>query len=292
VIRNVLLRLTMVVLAPCSMLACGLGGEMTGATGMFDRTLQVSGPVDLEVRTGSGTISIRTGADNAVRVIGHIRAFGLFWSDIDPAEQVRRLEANPPVEQRGDLIRIGSPADPSVHGVAISYEVTVPVETRIRARSGSGDQVIGPVRGPVDARSGSGSLRIDHVGDHVRVTTGSGRIEALGADAGLEARAGSGSIYAEAIGGPLRVKTGSGCVDVEQVEAGPIDVETGSGSVRVRMPANATFDLHARTGSGLIESSRPLAVYGAVSRHQLSGRLGNGSPPVQIATGSGDIRIE
>src|SRR5439155_26922856 len=106
---------------------------------MFDRTMQVSGPVDLEVRTGSGTISIRTGADNVVRVIGHIRAFGLFWSDIDPAEQVRRLEANPPVEQRGDLIRIGSPADPSVHGVAISYELTVPADPGKERLGRSGD---------------------------------------------------------------------------------------------------------------------------------------------------------
>jgi hypothetical protein len=274
------------------MVACGMGDEMTTATGMFDRTMQVSGPVDLDVQTGSGIIRIKTGPDRTVRVIGHIKAFDMLWSGVEPAEQVRRLEANPPVEQHGDAIRIGGLADPGLEGVAISYDLTVPVETRIRARSGSGDQVIGPVRGPVDARSGSGSVRIDHVSDLVRVKTGSGRIEALGSDAGFEARAGSGSIYAEAIAGPLRVRTGSGRVEVEQVEAGPIDVETGSGSVKVRTPANATFDLNARTGSGSIESRRPLAVSGAVSRHHLRGRLGEGGPPIQISTGSGNIRID
>src|SRR5262249_56260251 len=103
------------------------------------------------------------------------------------AEQVKRLEANPPVEQHGDVIRVGGLADISLEGVAISYDLTVPVETRIRARSGSGDQVIGPVRGPVDARSGSGNVRIDHVSDRVRVMTGSGPIESLAPAAGFEA---------------------------------------------------------------------------------------------------------
>ena len=45
-----------------------------GAEGTFERTLNVSGPVDLDVRTGAGDITITVGADNTVHALGRIRA--------------------------------------------------------------------------------------------------------------------------------------------------------------------------------------------------------------------------
>ena len=46
---------------------------LPGAEGSFDRTLHVTGPVDLEVTTGSGGIQVRAGDGNQVRVHGRIR---------------------------------------------------------------------------------------------------------------------------------------------------------------------------------------------------------------------------
>jgi hypothetical protein len=271
---------------------CVVDARMSGAEGTFTRTLQVSGPVDLVVRTGSGLIRIHTGPDDTVSVVGHIRAYGGWWSTTDPSEQVKKLEANPPIEQQGDAIRIGEGLDSMVDNVSISYELTVPASTRIRSRSGSGSQVIGRVRGPVEASAGSGRLRIDRVGDHVRASTGSGGIEALGAGAGLDAQAGSGSIYAESIAGAVHARTGSGRVEIEQITSGPIDVKTGSGSVTLRMPVDAAFDLDARTGSGSIESKRPIEMFGGLTRHHLHGRVGGGGSRVAVTTGSGRIRID
>ena len=37
------------------------------AEGSFDRTLQVSGSVNLQIESGSGSIHVRTGASNEVR---------------------------------------------------------------------------------------------------------------------------------------------------------------------------------------------------------------------------------
>jgi hypothetical protein len=272
--------------------ACVVDARMSGAEGTFSRTLHVSGPVDLVVRTGSGLIRIQKGPDDTVSVVGHIRAYGGWWSTTDPAEQVKKLEANPPIEQQGDAIRIGEGLDPTLNNVSISYELTVPAETRIRSRSGSGSQVIGRVRGPVEASTGSGRLRIDRVDDYVSASTGSGGIEALGAGAGLDAQAGSGSIYAESIAGAIHARTGSGRIDVEQISSGPIDVKTGSGSVTLRMPVDAAFDLDARTGSGAIETRHPIEMAGGPTRHRLRGRVGGGGTRVAVTTGSGRIRID
>ena len=78
------------------------------AEGSFERTLKVSGPVNLDVTTGSGRINVRAGEPGTVRVLGTIRA-GTGWHiDRPEAEaKVRRLEANPRIEQNGNVVRIG-----------------------------------------------------------------------------------------------------------------------------------------------------------------------------------------
>src|SRR5437016_5290578 len=43
-------------------------------TGGFDRTLQVSGPVDMDITSGSGNITVHTGAAGSVHVKATIKA--------------------------------------------------------------------------------------------------------------------------------------------------------------------------------------------------------------------------
>src|SRR2546422_3882519 len=55
-------------------LVCGQStNAMAYAEGSFQRTLHVTGPVNLDVSTGSGSIQIRTGGSNQVQVNGHIK---------------------------------------------------------------------------------------------------------------------------------------------------------------------------------------------------------------------------
>src|SRR3954470_8053917 len=82
-----------------------------GVDGTFERTLTVTGPADLDVRTGSGDIQIRAGSDNSVHVVGHIRAhvtIGLLGplNPETPEQTIARIQAHPPVEQTGNAVRI------------------------------------------------------------------------------------------------------------------------------------------------------------------------------------------
>ena len=66
------------------------------AEGAFDRTLKVTGAVDLSVSTGSGHISVRKGAPGAVSIHGTIRASESWHLSSEEAERkVRYLEQNP-----------------------------------------------------------------------------------------------------------------------------------------------------------------------------------------------------
>jgi hypothetical protein len=295
--------------------------------GEFERTLQVSGHVDLQVETGSGSIEVHRGGSNQIHVVGRISANEWFGGGNAEA-RVKKIESNPPIQQSGNDVRIGHIDDPELkHNISISYEVTVPENTQLRSSSGSGTQSIADIAGPLEGNAGSGNLKFSNIGAAVRAHTGSGSIEADGVHGNLFARTGSGSIHATNVAGgfdgqtgsghltleqsaPVHAETGSGGLELRNVKgslqasagSGDVRVEgeatggwmvrTGSGSVQLKLPSNASFDLDAHTGSGSINLAHPVTVQGSIGRKQVKGKVGGGGVPVEVQTGSGSIRIE
>ena len=243
------------------------------AQGQFERTLTVSGPVDLSVRTGSGDIDIRIGTDDRVQVIGRITAGRRLFGE-NALDRIKQIEAAPPVQQTGNAIRIGDTQNDSRYNdVSIGYELIVPANTQVNSQTGSGDQMIGRVNGAVRAQTGSGDIEIEAAGG------------------GLDAHTGSGDIQVSAVGGAIRAQTGSGDIDVAQIRKADVDARTGSGDVRLSLPADAAFTLTARTGSGSIETTHPMQVQGTRRRNRLEGIIRGGGNRVDITTGSGSIDI-
>jgi DUF4097 and DUF4098 domain-containing protein YvlB len=277
------------------------------AEGRFERHLTVTGPVDLDLRTGSGGIDVRTGDATTVHVFARIKARGS-----EAAEKVKRIEANPPIDQQGNVIRIGRLMDRELqNNVSIQYEVTVPRETRLAAHTGSGNQSIDGVRGPVEAQSGSGNLVVANTGAGLSVRagsgdiranavgspftghTGSGNIRAALTGAGdVEARTGSGNVDLHGVHGRLAARAGSGNLTAEGEATGSWDLTAGSGDVTLRLPPQASFDVLLRAGSGRITTDRALTMQGSVNRHRVEGRVGSGGPLLSVTTGSGNIRVQ
>ena len=108
--------------------------------GHFDRTLTVTGAVDLSIQTGAGNITVRTGDSSKVEVHGTIRT-DHSWLNGDATARIHDIETNPPIEQNGNTIRIGHIEDHErMRNISISYEVIVPAETTLHSASGSGDE--------------------------------------------------------------------------------------------------------------------------------------------------------
>ena len=142
----------------------------------------------------------------------------------------------------------------------------------------------------------------------------------------MKVNTGSGTIRAHGIAGPFWGHTGSGDVTLEQDAAEEVEVETGSGGVQVRGARKALkvttgsgdvhlegqagdawnastdsgdvvlqlrggFDLMARTQNGSVSVGLPMQDFTS-SRHETRGKAGGGGHPVQVSTGSGDIRVE
>lgn len=278
--------------------------------GSFERTLQVTGPVELQAYTRSGDITVRNGPAGTVTIRGKIQVSDR-WLGGDWQSQVKEIEKNPPIQQTGNSIRIESV---DLRRISIDYEITVPADTTVQTRTGSGDQRIEGLSGKLTLESGSGDLRLREISSEIRAHTGSGDIEARDISGAFTAETGSGDIRLdEKSSGDVRVSTGSGTVELRNikgaleahsgsgdigingVQTGTWEIRTGSGNVQLELPPQASFDLEASTTSGevIVDRAVTMVVQGEVSenRHRINGKVGNGGPRLTVHTGSGDVHI-
>lgn len=298
------------------------------AEGSFQRTLTVTGPANIDLTTGSGSVHVRTGGSGQVEIRAHIKVMN--WFGGDGEQRVQEIEKNPPIQQSGNDIRIGHSDDSELfHNVSISYELVVPAETQLRSRTGSGSQTVEGLQREVEIQTGSGGLKASDIGNTVRAETGSGDVEIDRVKGNVRARTGSGSIHATDIGGGFEGHTGSGHITLDQTAAGSVRAETGSGgmelrgvkgsleatagsgtitaegdptgswtvhsgsgSIHLKLASAAGFDLDAHTSSGSISVSQPVTVQGTMGRRELRGKVHGGGVPVEVETGSGNIEIQ
>jgi len=256
------------------------------AESTFERTLSISGTVTLHVSTGSGNIHIEPGSDNQVHVFGRVKSHGFGESD----ERVRQIAANPPIEQTGNILHIGSHME-NMHNISIDYEIKAPARAILEASSGSGDVTDTGVGVNARLNTGSGNIHAQGLKESFSVETGSGNIYAEQTGSGdVKADTGSGNIELRNINGGLKAQTGSGDIKLNGEPREGWRVTTGSGNVDLWTEKSA-FNLDASTGSGDIHSDHEMSVQGSFSKHHISGKINGGGPTIRVETGSGDIRV-
>lgn len=255
------------------------------AEATFERTLTVGGRVDLSVATGSGTIHLRPGSDGRVHIFGRVKSS---WGGSE--ERVKEIAAHPPIEQTGNIVRIGSRHE-NLHNISIDYEIEAPANSFLKAATGSGNVTDDGVGENTKLSTGSGSIRATGLRGSFAVDTGSGSVYAEQVGKGeVKASTGSGSIELRSINGGLHAETGSGSIKAGGTPAAPWRLRTGSGSVEL-WTSGAGMTLDASTGSGSIHSDREITTQGTINRHHMTGKINGGGPEVRIETGSGDVRI-
>jgi DUF4097 and DUF4098 domain-containing protein YvlB len=296
--------------------------------GRFDKTLSVSGPVTVSVTSGSGSVNVVAGGDGSVHVVGTIRGNSWRESSDGVERAVRAVEAKPPIVQNGSTIGLGAIEDEEIsRRVSISWEVTVPRQTSLTVKTGSGSQTIASLAGPVTANSGSGKVTVGDIAGAVDMRTGSGSIRAEGGTGRVNATSGSGSIYVGRVSGKVAINTGSGSIEVARASDATIDVSTGSGQIEIDglkggltahaasgsihvngtptsdwelqtssgsivlgIPEGSAFRVQASTSSGSINTDHKLTV-SSMSRRELTGTVGTGGVLVAARSASGSIRI-
>ncbi len=301
-------------------------------TGHFERTLQVTGPVELEVMSGSGNINVHQGGSGSVYVSAKIHAGTGSWlfGSGNVEDRIHRIEQNPPVVQNGNTITIGKIDDRDLtRNISIDYDVTVPAQTHLNSRSGSGDLTVNGLQLPATAKTGSGNITVEHVNAEVRASSGSGDLRINSIKGVLYCETGSGNIHADDIAGDVFANTGSGNIEVRQSAGGSVKAETGSGNIKLngvkgglraqagsgdihaegeptsdwrlgagsgnitlKIPSQASFNIDARTSSGSLQVNHPVTMQGSMAHNHIQGKVGNGGVLLDLHTGSGDIQVD
>ncbi len=321
--RHCNLRLALVLFAAIVALSgCNSGPTVSGA---FDRNYDVTGPTRLEITNASGDVDITGSADGKVHVHGDVRASGFGFDN--PQKRLDDTLANPPIEQRGDTIRIGKEMS-RMRNVSIAYSIQVPRDTEVSATVASGAQTIRGVSGPVKVQAASGSIRVERIERYTQLTTASGSVSAtdIGNDLRVSSASGSvtvskvrGDVNVNAIAGVIRISnpggrieadTASGDVDIQgathdvkaRAASGRVSVQgipgaenywelkTASGAVQLGVPSSANLHLSAEAVSGEIRSDVPIVVE-EQGKHSLRAHMGSGGGRVDVHTVSGEIRV-
>jgi len=301
---------------------CNSGPSVSGT---FDRNYNATGPIRLELTNASGDVDITGSADGKVHVRGDVRASGFGFDN--PQKRLDDTLANPPIEQRGDTIRIGKEMS-RMRNISIAYTIQVPRDTEVSATVASGTQTVRGVRGPVKAQAASGAIRVEKIERDTQLTTLSGTVSA--ADIGNDVRASSasgsvtvsntrGDVRANALSGVIRISNPGGRIEADtasgEIEirgaasdvkahaaSGRVSVQgnpnadsywelrTVSGTVQLGVPASANLHLSAEAVSGEIRTDIPIVIE-EQGKHSLRAHMGSGGGRVDVHTVSGEIRM-
>jgi len=296
----------------------------------FDRTIDVMAGATLDVSTVRGKVSVQSHAASQIRIEGTvtIRPSAGFTTTGDPMVIARRVADRPRIEVAGNVVRMRPPAESdALRVLTVSYDVWVPRDTTVVAKSDSGEVEVDGVAGPVTVETESSAITLSRVEGKADVKTGSGAVKVDRASGGLSVVTGSSQITLRALSGPLDARTQSGAVRASFAGAGSADVETGSSAIqldglsgrlavrtqsgRVELRGTPTDAWDVTTGSSLIEAAfassakftleatsrsssvkvTGVSVDGFAAKERVSGTVGGGGPTVRLASRSGQIHI-
>jgi DUF4097 and DUF4098 domain-containing protein YvlB len=216
----------------------------------MQKTFEVTGPVELDVRLASGEIEVDANLDGGVEVelVAH-------------DEESQRLVDDARVEL---LDRPGRPVVvvdvPNKKGFSFGFSFgRGGIECRIRCPHESGLQV----------KSKSADLEVRGTLGGLAVTTASGDVEVDDVTGGVSIKGASSDFAARTVGA-LNVQTASGDVEVGTA-SGPVSVNTASGDVTIRS-ADDNLSVNTVSGDQTLDAVR----VGHVSAQSVSGDVSIG----------------
>jgi DUF4097 and DUF4098 domain-containing protein YvlB len=219
-----------------------------------ERQFDTTGPVELVVELGAGSVEART-ADTercTVEVTG------------PRADEFT-------IDLRGHTLVVTAPRSGGLFRGGDRHHVhaVVPERSDLSAKTGSADAEVTGTWSAVRAKTGSGTFDLENAESHVVIDTGSGDVRCHRAGADLRIKSGSAEVEVGEVHGSAAVSTGSGDVAIGAAHAAAV-VKTGSGDIQVQ---RAGEDLSLTTGSGTI-----------AIRHARRGSI-------RARTGSGDVVV-
>lgn len=297
----------------------------------FEKTESLARDGKVEIRNISGDVVVKVWNRNEVKIDAQKTSTAASMEKAKENAQKVTIE----VYKEDGILKIESKyPKPSIKGlnVSIHYNVMIPSQAAINARSVSGNVSLENIGGKAEANSVSGEVEImkadngakaESVSGDVTVVdvkngavckTVSGNIDARGISGNADLNCVSGNVVAENISGDVEAETVSGSVkminitkaDVVKGKAlsgsviydgeinpnGRYALDAHSGRVEMRIPAGSAFDFEASTFSGDIDSEFEIVASGKLSKKKIRGSVNGGGADVTLKSFSGNIYLK
>jgi hypothetical protein len=211
----------------------------------MQKTFEVHGPVELEVRLASGDIEVDPSADGRVEI-------ELIAHDEESQRLVdnARIELNPHGHRPTVLVDV-----PHKKGFSISIFGRSGIECRIRCPHDSG----------LSVRTKSADISTRGTLGGLNVQTASGDLDIDRVSGGVNVKSASSDFSAREIGGGVNIQTASGDIDLSTAH-GPVNVTSVSGDISI---GEAYDNVNANSVSG--DQDHRAVMQGVVAAHSVSG---------------------
>jgi hypothetical protein len=231
---------------------------------MSTTTFPLAGPINLLVRLGRGSLTIRA-EDDCTEAAVSITA------------EAEDLVESISVELRGPTLSVIAPRSAARFDrsrftgsgrrrrAGVDVSITVPSGTAVKLTTATAGVRLTGRCGGADIAVGSSSVVLDHV------------------DGDLRLRLGHGDATVGQVSGSVVLRAAAGDASIGAVH-GEVDLASGSGRLEIGLPTGQRARLDITTGSGSVRSELPVD----------AAPTGDGAQPVitvRARTGSGDIRL-
>jgi hypothetical protein len=165
----------------------------------------------------------------------------------------------------------------------------------VRATTGNGKITLNDVDGDTYAKTSFGSVDIHRVNGNLTIENSNGPVTANGVRGDASAKTSFASVTLDDVAGSMTVDDQNGTVTVSAARNSSgcknVSLKTSFAPMQVRLPADAGYELNARTSFGRISSELPVTSTGTLGGDSLNGKIGNGGCTLSLTNSNANIEI-
>ena len=200
----------------------------------------------LDISNFAGTVSVRAGEDNLIRIVATKKAPGSTALD----------RVNVQMSKEGDRVTVTTTKRNNLNNASVDLDIVAPPGTHLELITGAGTIDVRNITGRINAQTGAGTIMVAGAANSVQLRTGAGSIQYEGTPAGhCSFDNGAGDIVLRLPAEPdvrVDLSTGLGSIDLGY----QVDGSTSPREVKGIIGDGSQGSIHAGTGLGQI-SVRP-----------------------------------
>lgn len=229
------------------------GGDRGSHCVIKEQAIAATGGTIMVDGRKNGGVTVRGWDRNEIFVRAKIQT----WANTDAEAQA--LAGQVRIETSGANIHATGPETYDRQGWAVSFEVSVPVNSNLSLKAHNGGIGVSDVRGQIEFNTTNGGVSLKRLAGSVKGETRNGGLSIELAGAGWD---------------------GQG-----------MDVRTTNGGVSLSVPENYSARLETGTVNGGLRTDYPITVQGEI-KHELSVNLGGGGQTIRAFTTNGGVSIK